>query len=171
MAEETSYTVEQVIDELDDESDDDFEGYLDTEFDEEINDENDDAEEGGNEQDMDVGANMEIGASVPEYNLTPGCSASVDGSSPLSFFSLLMTSTILQTIVDQTNLYAQQFIDSRDLGPHSRARRWAKRVFDISELFRFLAILIVMGIVRYPQIESHWSTLWPYSNSQISSVS
>ena len=73
--------------------------------------------------------------------------------------------------MDQTNLYAEQFIAFNDLGPHSCARRWTKRVFDVAELLQFLAMVVVMGIVRYPQIESHWSTLWPYSNAQFSSVS
>ena len=108
--------------------------------------------------------------SVPEYSLNPGCSAAVEGNNPFSFFSLLINNSILQTIVDQTNFYAQQFISSHDLDPHSRARRWAKGTFDIAELLQVLAIIIVMGIVHYPQIESHWPTLWPYSNTQFSSV-
>ena len=44
-------------------------------------------------------------------------------------------------------------------------------MFDVAELLQFLAIVIVIGIVRYPQIEIHWSTLWLYSNAQFSSVS
>ena len=130
-----------------------------------------------------VGAYVEIGAeseiesieeglhTIPEYTLQAGCSASVEGENPLSFFSLLITDNMLEHIVAQTNLNAQQYIDSHDLAPHSRVRRWSKGLHDIDELRRFLAIIIIMGLVRYPQIEYHWGTQWPYSNSHFSSVS
>ena len=59
----------------------------------------------------------------------------------------------------KTNLYAQQFTSSHDLGPQSCAR--TKCVFDVAELIQFLAIIIVTEIVHYLQIETHWSTLWP----------
>ena len=78
---------------------------------------------------------------------------------------------ILEQIVSQTNLYAQQYFDSNDLAPHSCVHRWSKGVHDVNELRSFLAIIIVMGLVRYLQIESHWSTLWTYSNPHLSSVS
>ena len=96
MAERATFTVEQVIDELDDESDDNFDGYLDTEF-EVMDDRNEDVEEGTDDHEVDVGANVEIGGSVRDYNLSPGCSAAVSADSPLSFFSLLMTNSILQS--------------------------------------------------------------------------
>lgn len=85
---------------------------------------------------LEVGENVEIGGSegndLPEYTFTPGCTVSVEGNTPLSYFSLLFTTNILQHIVDQTNIYANQFIATHDLGPHSRARRWTKRSHDLS---------------------------------------
>ena len=127
--------------------------------------------DGGN-----VGASVEVGGDddnegVPEYTEEAGCSVSVEGETPLDFFSLLFTEDMMQQIVTQTNLYAQQFIDSHELGPHSRVRQWSKETHDINELRRFLAIIILMGLIRYPQIESHWSSQWPYSNAHFSSVS
>ena len=88
MAERATFTVNQVIDEIDelgDESDDDFDGYLDTEFDDVTDNRNERKEEAG-DQDVDVGAHVEIGPSgtdVPEYSLSPGYSAPVEGNSPL----------------------------------------------------------------------------------------
>ena len=75
---------------------------------------------------------MEVGSgrdeSLPEYTGTPGCTASVeDSSSPFSFFSLLVTESMLENIVQQTSLNAEQFISSHELGPYSRVRRWAKK--------------------------------------------
>ncbi len=46
-----------------------------------------------------------------------------------------------------------------------------KSEHDIDELCQFLAITIIMGLVRYAQIEHHWATQWPYSNTHFSSVS
>ena len=175
MAARATFTL---IDELDgsnlfeeDESEDDFDGYLD-----------DDDVEYERERRMrrwlaiwTLEKTLQIEPSddddLPKYTLTPGCSTSVEGNSPFAYFSFLMTPTILQHIVNQTNLYADQFISSHDLCPHSRVRWWAKRIHDVGELLQFLAIIIIMGIVRYPHIESHWSTLWPYSNTHFASVS
>ena len=79
------FTLDDVMNELDaddlfeDESEDDFDGYLDTDSDGE-RDERD-------ERDLDIGreqVEMDAGDSddLPEYTLTPGCTASVEGSSP-----------------------------------------------------------------------------------------
>ena len=180
MAARDVFTLDDVMNALDaddlfeDESEDDFDGYLDADSGGE-RDERDDERDMGDERYLDIGreqVEMDAGDSddLPEYTLTPGYTASVEGSIPLSYFSLL-TNDMLHHIVDQTNLCANQYIGSHELCPHSRVRRWTKRVHDVCELLRFIAIIIVMGIVRYPQIESHWSTLWPYSNAQFASVS
>ena len=187
MAARDVFTLDDVMNELDaddlfeDESEDDFDGYLDADSDGERDesdegDERDMGDERDNAEDSDVGGDnveMDAGTSddLPEYILTPGCTASAEGSRPLSYFSLLVTNDMLRHIVDQTNLCANQYIGSHELGPHSRVRRWTKRVHNICELLRFLAIIIIMEIVRYPQIESHWSTLWPFSNTHFASVS
>ena len=186
------FTINEVLGELDgsaeveEESDDDFEGYVDID-DDRINRE--EREQGVHDN---VGANVEIGAggtdagednssensgddemvnSVPTYTHEPGCSVLVEGERPLDYFSLLVTDDMLEHIVSQTNLSAQQYISTNDLAPHSRVRRWSKSTNDLCELKRFLAIIIVMGLVRYPQIEDHWATLWPFTNSHCSSVS
>lgn len=64
--------------------------------------------------------------SVPNYILPAGCSTPVEGESPLDFFSLPLTDSMLHNIVAQTNLSAQQLIESHELAPHSRVRRWSK---------------------------------------------
>ena len=179
MASRSLLTVEDVPGELDAEnegdSEDDFDGYMD--IDDEMGEEHEN-----------VGANVEIGEAgmeigecedsegdddrfVPKYSLQPGCSTQVDGDRSLQYLSLLITNDMLEHIVAQTNLSAQQFIELNDLAPHSRVRRWSKGVHDLSELKRFLSLIIVTGLVRYPQIENHWATTWPFTNSHCSSVS
>ena len=103
--------------------------------------------------------------------MTSGCSATLAGNAPIDYFSLFVDDYILQHIVDQTILNSKQFMESHTLGQRSRIRQWLKEEHTIAELRRFLALIIIMGIVRYPQIESHWSTSWPYATDAFSSVS
>ena len=188
---EKRFSLSEVMDGLDgsdfEESDDDFDGYLDMDSDSDncnVEEEHEEYQrewreehetEGREEYEIyeSVGANVEIGedSSSEENTMQAGCTASVEGESPLDFFSLLLTDDMLMHIVMQTNLSAQQFIESHELSPHSRVRRWSKGVHNINELRQFLAIIIIMGLVRYPQIEHHWATQWPYSNTHFSSVS
>ena len=114
---------------------------------------------------------MDESDSVPDYTQQAGCSTPMDGESPIDLFSLLFTDSMLHHIVAQTNLSAQQFIESHELAPHSGVRRWSKSVHNIDELRQFLAMIVIMGLVHYPQIEHHWATQWPYSNTHFSSVS
>ena len=167
----------EVVAELDEsdfeDSEDDFDGYLDMESDNEAHtsEKRDSAvkrDEGRSDiEDVLIRTNREIGSDGSteqcidfphEYTLQPGCSASVNGDSPLEYFLLLFDQTMLEHIVHQTNLNAQQYMDTQqymDLAPHSRVRRWAKGVHNMNELRRFLAIIIVMELVRNLQIESH----------------
>lgn len=160
------------------ESEDDFEGYLDEEdflsSDDQQSSEEDEgsdrpssSEEEQESEDMD----MDI-PSIPPYTLQPGSSAAINAdSSPIDYFSLFVDSAMLAYMVEQTNLFAEQYMASHTLAPHSRIRRWLKEEHTISELEKFLSLILVMGIVRYPQIESHWSTSWPYATDAFSSVS
>ena len=58
------------------------------------------------------------------------------------------------------NLYAEQFISSHNLAPHSRAHGWKKATHDLSELKKLLALIIVMGLVNYPTLEDFWATFF-----------
>ena len=182
MATRATLSVDDVLDELDgnaeyeSDSEDDFDGYVDTrERTEEVQPE----VEEQMEEEMDVGANVEVGSqsssddgdTLPEYTIQPGCAVPVEGNRPIHYFSLLVTEDMLQNTVTQTNLHAQQYIANNDIPPHSRVRRWSKSVFDVNELVKFFAIIILMGLVKYPQIESHWAVLWPFTNTHCSSVS
>ena len=177
------FSLTEVMDGLDgsdfeDDSDDDFDGYLDMEecrLEEEQRGEEVDEREMLDVQES-VGAEVvvedtDLSHTLPEYTLQAGCSVPVEMETPLDFFSLLLTDCMLENIVAHTNLNAEQFIEAHELAPHSRVRRWSKSLHDVDELRQFLAIIIIMGLVRHPQIESHWSTQWPYSNTNFSSVS
>ena len=73
--------------------------------------------------------------------------------SPVDFFQLFISDELLQVIVDQTNLFAQQYIDATELSRFSRVREWEKTPHNLAEMKKFLAIIITMGLVVLPQIE------------------
>ena len=107
---------------------------------------------------------------IPEFVDEPGCTQDMSNKSPLEFLSLFITDKILKGIVEQTNLFAQQFIDSHELPPRSRVRQWGRSSHDVAELRRFLSLTIIMGLVSYPTIEDSWVTSWPFATTTFNSI-
>ena len=79
-------------------------------------------------------------------------------STPLDFFKLYITDNIIDHLVVQTNLYAQQFIEREhnNLRPNSLVHEWQPT--DRAEISTLLGILILMGIVHKPKLTMYWST-------------
>ena len=77
---------------------------------------------------------------------------------PLDYFKLYVTDEIIDIIVQETNLYAEQCIerDHETLRPFSLAHQWkpTNRV----EMQAFLGLLILMGVVYKPRFKIYWST-------------
>ena len=147
----------------DDMSDDDFDGYVDPDEPPFDGDGGHDGEREEVEPEDDV-------PSIPEFRQPTGPSVDMSNKTPLDFFKLLVTEDMLDGIVEQTNLYAQQFMDSTPLPPHSRVHGWTKETHTRSELKKFLAMIITMGLVNFPHIEDYWSTSWPYATTTFSKV-
>ena len=76
---------------------------------------------------------------------------------PEDFFTLYTNEDIIDHIVTQTNLYAQQYIEreQNNLRPHSVVKQW--KPTDRQEMVAFLAMLIMMGIIHKPKINMYWS--------------
>ena len=74
------------------------------------------------------------------------------------FFKLYITDQIIDHIVLQTNLYAQQFIEQHqnNLRPHSLVHQW--KATDRAEILTLLAVVILMGVFHKPRIAMYWST-------------
>ena len=74
------------------------------------------------------------------------------------FFKLYITDQIIEHIVIQTNLYAQQFIEQHqnNLRPHSLVDQW--KAMDRTEILTLLAVIILMGVVQKPKFALYWST-------------
>ena len=150
----------------DDDSDDDFEGYIDEE---EIGNDRD----GGDYDGDSLSGESDEGSSddgIPQYSLNSGCTQDMTNKAPIDFFQLFVTDDMLEAIVEQTNLFAQQYIDSHELSRRSRVQQWAKSPHDVVELKKFLALIILMGLISYPSIEDYWVTSWPFATSTFSSI-
>ena len=67
------------------------------------------------------------------------------------FFRLYITVDVIDMIVTETNLYAQQFLARKqNLSPYSFARQW--KPTDRAEMLSFFGIIILMGILHNPRL-------------------
>ena len=110
--------------------------------------------------------------SIPVFRGQPGCVVDMTNKEPIDFFSLMVPESLLQTICEQTLLYSQQYVTSNDISRRSRVRvqQWLRHEHDVKELKKFLACIIVMGVINYPAMEDWWCTSWPYATRSISSI-
>ena len=87
-----------------------------------------------------------VGSDIDSDNITVVPQESfVDGYGPLEFFSKFFTKEVIQLLVEQTNLYAQQ----------NKPREWEDTT---NEITAFLGLLIAMGIHGLPRFRMFWST-------------
>ena len=87
--------------------------------------------------------------SIPDFTATPGIE--------VDFVNLFFTNDVFDLLVTQTNLYASQYISNHpNLSAHSQARSWHDTTRD--EMKKFIALSLLMGIVRKPALSDYWST-------------
>ena len=124
----------------------------------------DDMNGAGDDMEVDVPsiAASDRPGTIPTYTLQPGLVTSQADKSPLAYFSRFVTQSMLEEIVKQTKLYSEQYRNSNTISSKSRVRRWLKEEPTVPEFLHLIAEILVMGIIKYPSIESHWNTSWPY---------
>ena len=157
----------------DGDSDGDFDGYTsggdDSGDDSEANGGGDedpgDSSNGGN-----AGGDGNGSSGIPQYLYQRGCTTDMTNRRPVDFFHLFVTDGMLEEVVKQTNLYAQQYLDTHDLLPTSRKQQWKSAQHDIVELKKYLALVIGIGIVSLPRVEDAWVTTWPFTSSAFSGI-
>ena len=80
-----------------------------------------------------------------------------NSSSAVDFFHLFFTDEAYQLLVEQTNLYAHQYIEQNpNLGPHSLAKRWVD--VTVEDMKLFIALTLLTGVIKKPAIHDYWST-------------
>ncbi|XP_057181896.1 piggyBac transposable element-derived protein 4-like [Triplophysa rosa] len=78
----------------------------------------------------------------PQVVCSPSCR-------PLQYFELFFTRSVLQTIVDHTNIYAAQNFKRGE-------NQW--RDTSVQEFKSFLAMVIYMGLLKCSSLEDYWKT-------------
>ncbi|XP_066932795.1 piggyBac transposable element-derived protein 5-like [Clytia hemisphaerica] len=91
---------------------------------------------------------------LPEFDLYSGPTVEVPEKVSEIIF-LFLTDELIQHIVTQTNLYADQFLKQAHITEQSRANRW-KEVTS-KDILNFLGLTILMGIHSLPTIPDYWS--------------
>ncbi|XP_062531825.1 piggyBac transposable element-derived protein 4-like [Bombyx mori] len=71
-------------------------------------------------------------------------------------------------MVEETNKYAAEFINSHVLKPKSRIHKWKDTT--IEEMERFMGVLMVMGISKVPNLHLYWSKKRCYRNEYIANL-
>ena len=76
----------------------------------------------------------------------------------MSYFDHYVPPELIEIVVDQTNLYAQQQIAEmpRPVTKHARSEEW--KPVTVIEMKKFLGLIFVTGIVRKPKLGLYWST-------------
>jgi hypothetical protein len=77
-------------------------------------------------------------------------------SPPIRYFNLFFTTLLFQSIVRETNRYAEQCLQRSEFKEHSRVKKWLPTC--IPEMKGFIACILNMGLIRKPTIFSYWST-------------
>ncbi|KAL8567072.1 hypothetical protein ACOMHN_027499 [Nucella lapillus] len=99
----------------------------------------------------------------------PGLKKNTDSFKPVDYLELFFDDDLMNSIIINTNLYAQQFLEANpNLPPHARAKDWTP--VDAGEMKRFLGLVLLMGIVKLPTIALYWSRRVLYRFGVFSSV-
>jgi hypothetical protein len=69
-----------------------------------------------------------------------------------------ITPELIQIVVNQTNLYAQQQIATmpRPITKYACSEQW--KPVTIYEMQKFLGLLFLTGVIQKPKLEWYWST-------------
>ncbi|KAK7090835.1 hypothetical protein V1264_010585 [Littorina saxatilis] len=103
------------------------------------------------------------------FTANPGIKCNVDNFGPAGYMELFLDDDLINHLVIQTNLYADQFLEANpNLPEFSRANKWEP--VNAAEMKKFLALVLLMGIVRRPAIELYWSRKVLYRIPVFSSV-
>ena len=90
---------------------------------------------------------------------TPGITEDVGDTTnfkPIDYLELFFSENLINHLCIQTNLYAQQYIETENLKQFSWVHDWEKVTND--EMKCFLGIVLLIGLVKLPTIEMYWST-------------
>lgn len=102
-----------------------------------------------------------------QFTGNPGIKVPInDFNDPLEIFKLFITNDLVDNIVRNTNLYAEQFLAFRPLKQFSRYRAWVPT--DRDEIFVLLALYILVGMIWKPVFDKYYTKKPIFFNAWLS---
>ena len=92
---------------------------------------------------------------IPPFTSIPGPTTEPKDT-VVQFVEQILTDEFIQLIVDQTNLYATQFLDREVPTTKSRSKEWKE--VTIEDIRKYISLSILMSIHTLPSIPDYWST-------------
>lgn len=92
-----------------------------------------------------------------EFNEPAG--PKIEGTSPIDLFLQIWDQPVMSMIVEQTNLYAWQTIvaaSETGISTRSRINNWVEA--SVSDIYRLMAMFILMGVCYRSRIDEYWHT-------------
>ncbi|XP_056392685.1 piggyBac transposable element-derived protein 4-like [Hyla sarda] len=93
---------------------------------------------------------------IPNFTATPGIHVDTTGFREIHFFKLFFSDDLINLIVAETNLYAEQFIARNPSKYYAKPHKWTPT--DATEMYKFWGLLLNMGLCKKPTIRSYWVT-------------
>ncbi|KAM4030257.1 piggyBac transposable element-derived protein 4-like [Anomaloglossus baeobatrachus] len=90
---------------------------------------------------------------IPDFVPQSGIQFETANLREIDFFKVYFSESIVSLMVEQTNLYAQQFLAEN---PNSSCSTWSP--IDSVEMMKYWGLVLNMGIVKKPEIRQYWST-------------
>ena len=90
------------------------------------------------------------------FSGNPGIKVPItDAEDPLEYFRLFFDENIISYIVEETNRFANNHLETAQLTPSSRSLKWE----DVTEreMIKFIALLLLQGLVQKPVERWFWS--------------
>ncbi|XP_068098284.1 piggyBac transposable element-derived protein 4-like [Hyperolius riggenbachi] len=90
---------------------------------------------------------------IPPFTATAGVSVPIVNQAPIDIFQLFMTEAMWEHLVEQTNLFALQFL--ADHPTNYITRKWHPT--NVPEMKAYVGLTLSMSITPKPQIKMYWS--------------
>lgn len=103
---------------------------------------------------VDITANITAPPRFPFIG-NSGIQISIPTEDPLEYFDQFFNEEVISFIVEETNRYAEKFLDSNELTPSSRILNWKDTTS--KEMKCFFALLLLQGVIDKPKQKWFWS--------------
>ena len=85
-----------------------------------------------------------------------------EDANELDFFKIFLTNDVLESITNETNEYARNYIESamaaNNLKESSRFKLWPEDGISVDDMKSFIALSFYFGLVNKENVKSYWST-------------